>query len=256
MFFCCLTMKYSNIKVVFLPPNCTSKLQPLDLGIQSFKLKYTKLMMTHVISQIEDCETGGDVCKSINVLKAIRWIAQAWEAVEPSTIVKCFTNAGVLDKERNVVKALAPPSDEDPFSDLEDDVLQVNALLEEACGDTATSADESIAGENLLPVCQEVDKNWEQKFLSSLSQNSDNEDGASDDEEIVEMDDVLPEPLKIKSYKEALSELNHVTNFFTAQGASQLADELSKVVSKAKSLYFKQRLENAVQKKITDFFNS
>ena len=66
---------------------------------------------------------AGDVCKSINVLQAIRWIAQAWEAVEPSTIVKCFTNAGVLDKERNVVKALAPPSDEDPFSDLEDDVL-------------------------------------------------------------------------------------------------------------------------------------
>ena len=199
---------------------------------------------------------AGDVCKSINVLQAIRWIAQAWEAVEPSTIVKCFTNAGVLDKERNVVKALASPSDEDPFSDLEDDILQVNALLEESCGDTATSAHESIADENLLPVCQEVDENWEQKFLSSLSQNSDNEDGASDDEEIVEMDEVLPEPLKIKSYKEALSELNHVTNFFTAQGASQLADELSKVVSKAQSLYLKQRLENAVQKKITDFFNS
>ena len=213
-------------------------------------------MMTHVISQIEDCETVGDVCKSINVLQAVRWIAQAWEAVEPSTIVKCFTNAGVLDKERNVVKALAPPSDEHPFSDLEDDVLQVNALLEECCGDTATSAVESIADENLLPVCQKVDENWEQKFLSSLSQNSDNEDGASDDEEIVEMDDVLPEPLKIKSYKEVLSELNHVTNFFTAQGASQLADELSKVVSKAQSLYLKQRLENAVQKRITDFFNS
>ena len=198
---------------------------------------------------------AGDVWKSINVLQAIRWIAQAWEAMEPSTIVKCFTNAGVLDKERNVVKALAPPSDKDPFSDLEDDVLQVNALLEESCGDTTTSAHESIADENLLPVCQEVDENWEQKFLSSLSQNSDNEDGASDDEEIVEMD-VLPEPLKIKSYKEALSELNHVTTFFTAQGASQLADELSKVVSKAQSLYLKQGLENAVQKKITDFFNS
>ena len=175
--------------------------------------------------------------------------------MEPSTIVTCFTNAGVLDKERNVVKALAPPSDEDPFSDLEDDVLQVNALPEESCGDTATSAHESIADENLLPV-KRLMKIWEQKFLSSLSQNSDNEDGANDDEEIVEMDDVLPEPLKIKSYKEALSELNHVTNFFTAQGASQLADALSKVVSKAQSLYLKQRLENAVQKKITDFFNS
>ena len=31
---------------------------------------------------------------------------------------------------------------------------------------------------------------------------------------------------------------------------------VSKVVSKAQSLYLKQRLENAVQKKITDFFNS
>ena len=89
-----------------------------------------------------------------------------------------------------------------------------------------------------------------------MSQNSDNEDGASDDEEIVEMDDVLPEPLKIESYKEALAELNHVTNFFTPQGVSQLADELSKVVSKAQPLYLKKRLENAVQKKITDFFNS
>ena len=46
------------------------------------------------------------------------------------------------------------------------------------------------------------------------------------------------------------------TNVIVAQGASQLADELSKVVSKAQSLYLKQRLENAVQKKITDFFNS
>ena len=101
---------------------------------------------------------AGDVCKSINVLQAIRWIAQAWEAVEPSTIVKCLTNAGVLDKERNVVKALAPPSDEDPFSDLEDDVLQVNASLEESCGDTATSADESIADENLLQSAKRLMK--------------------------------------------------------------------------------------------------
>ena len=31
---------------------------------------------------------------------------------------------------------------------------------------------------------------------------------------------------------------------------------VSKMVSKAQSLYLKQRLENAVQKKITDFLNS
>ena len=86
-------------------------------------------MMTHVISRIDDCETAADVCKSVNLLQAIRWIAQAWEAVEPFTIIKCFASAEVLDKERNVVKAQAPPNGEDPFSDLEDDVSQVDVLL-------------------------------------------------------------------------------------------------------------------------------
>lgn len=38
-------------------------------------------------------------------------------------IVKCFINAGVLDKERNVVKVFVLLSDEDSFLDLEDDVL-------------------------------------------------------------------------------------------------------------------------------------
>ena len=110
--------------------------------------------MTHVVSQIDDCETAGDVCKSVNLLQAIRWIGQAWEAVEPSTIIKCFANEGVLDKERNVVEAVEPPDD-----DLEDEVSQVEMLLNESCGDTTVSAHEAIAKEGLLPVCQELGEN-------------------------------------------------------------------------------------------------
>ena len=54
--------KYPQIKCVFFPQNCTPRLQTLDLGIiQSFKLKYAKLIMTHVVSQID-----GDVCKFVN----------------------------------------------------------------------------------------------------------------------------------------------------------------------------------------------
>ena len=60
----------------------------------------------------------------------------------------------------------------------------------------------------------------------------------------------------MKSYSEACSELNHVSDFFTAQGESNLADELCKIISKAQSLYVKKRLANAVQKNITDFFNA
>lgn len=40
-------IELTNVKLVFLPPNCTSELQPLDNGIiQSIKLKYRKTMLS------------------------------------------------------------------------------------------------------------------------------------------------------------------------------------------------------------------
>ena len=45
----------SNIKLVFLSKNITSRLQPLDAGIiRAFKLKYRKLLIRYVISRLDD----------------------------------------------------------------------------------------------------------------------------------------------------------------------------------------------------------
>ncbi len=56
--------------------------------------------------------------KSINVLQAIRWIAEAWRSVDSSVIKKCFRKAGirVLDKNFNVVQEFVLESD--PFDDI------------------------------------------------------------------------------------------------------------------------------------------
>ena len=50
-----LVDKFSNIKVVFLPKNTISRLQPLDAGIiQSFRSNYRKKLMRCVIARVKE----------------------------------------------------------------------------------------------------------------------------------------------------------------------------------------------------------
>ena len=46
--------KYSNIRIQFLPPNTTAKLQPLDQGIiKSTKHNYRTILMTRYLAGVE-----------------------------------------------------------------------------------------------------------------------------------------------------------------------------------------------------------
>ena len=133
--------KYSNIKIIFLPPNITSKLQPLDLGIiQNFKVHYRKLFLRFVISKIDECDTASEVIKSVSILQAVRWVAQAREAVKKETISKCFRKTGILDE--NFALVSREYEDQDPFGELdsqptsdelEDLIHQLNMPAETRC---------------------------------------------------------------------------------------------------------------------------
>ena len=49
-----LVSKFLNIKVVSLPKNTTSRLQPLDAGIiKNFKAHYRKLTVKHALFKID-----------------------------------------------------------------------------------------------------------------------------------------------------------------------------------------------------------
>lgn len=46
-----------NVRLEFLPPNCTSKLQPLDLGvIHAFKVNYRKQLVQRALTELENME--------------------------------------------------------------------------------------------------------------------------------------------------------------------------------------------------------
>ena len=108
-----LVSKFSNIKVVFLPKNTTSHLQPLDAGIiKNFKSHYRKLIVKHTLSKISGSTlTATQIAKSIDILTAIRWVKQAWDAVIPDTVANCFKHCGVQPR---------PDETTDPFADLDE----------------------------------------------------------------------------------------------------------------------------------------
>ena len=73
-----------NIKVVFLPPNTTSLLQPMDQGvIAAFKAHYLRYTFEKLI-EVTDREGGPSILefwKSFSILDAVKIIKKAWEKV-------------------------------------------------------------------------------------------------------------------------------------------------------------------------------
>ena len=69
---------YSNIKIVFLPKNTTSRLQPLDAGtIQSFLSKYRKKLMRYVIARAKKDLLALEIAKGVDVLQVVTWVASS-----------------------------------------------------------------------------------------------------------------------------------------------------------------------------------
>ncbi|XP_021920213.1 tigger transposable element-derived protein 6-like [Zootermopsis nevadensis] len=81
-----------NVKVVQYPANCTSVLQPLDLGIiKSFKQLYRKRLMQTAVCALD---AGKDVNMKIDVLQAIHFTVAAWRHVSQPTVLNCFHKGG------------------------------------------------------------------------------------------------------------------------------------------------------------------
>ena len=228
---------YSNIKIVFLPANTTSKLQPLDLGIiANFKVHFRRHLLQYVAAKIDTATSATEIIKSVNVLIAIRWVALSWREVKVSTIQKCFRNAGVLESDLEVREI----SDEDPFLDV-DGTDELSSLISSAMGDLDhCSVEEYIDGDFSLPVCVELDDEWDENFLSGLTREEDQDSAVveqSDDDDEGEDMDILPPVPKTKSFREAIHCLEDIKLFLEDKGLFDQASSASSLINKIASSY-------------------
>jgi hypothetical protein len=84
------TSSLKNVKAVFYPLNCTSVIQPLDLGvIKCFKQAYRKQLVQRAVCLMD---TGKGVELKLDIL------VLAWQQVTQSTILNCFVKCGHLKK--------------------------------------------------------------------------------------------------------------------------------------------------------------
>ncbi|GBM25054.1 Tigger transposable element-derived protein 6 [Araneus ventricosus] len=69
-----------NVKLLFLPPNTTSKLQPLDHGItKCFKMECRQCALRHVIARMDECESASELSKKISIGDVFDWIKTSWK---------------------------------------------------------------------------------------------------------------------------------------------------------------------------------
>jgi DDE superfamily endonuclease len=86
--------EFPNLQILSLPPNTTSKLQPLDAGIiASFKRHYRRYQLEHAIDLLEASKNP----YKVDQLTAMKWVCAAWNKIDQSVIVNCWRHTSLLN---------------------------------------------------------------------------------------------------------------------------------------------------------------
>jgi hypothetical protein len=85
-------IQFPQIKLLFLPPNLTSHLQPLDAGIiRAFKAHYRKRMVKYLLQGAEE----KNELPVVNIKHAIDFTAAAWDQISSDTIKNCWRHTHI-----------------------------------------------------------------------------------------------------------------------------------------------------------------
>jgi hypothetical protein len=217
-------MELSNVKLVFLSPNTTAGMQPLDSRIiQNFKVKYHKMLLEFLLSH-EDMTTLADAIKKVNVGDAIDWVFQSWDQVIASTIKNCFRKASLNE---DVVE-----------SKHDDQLVQDQEKMFHHARVVGIEVEEETIIED-IPTFDTLDDGWEEAILSTPQ--------AKLEIEEEEAKILLPKP----TVTEVLKALQILSNFI----AVEQLDEVTPLLSQMCKHLVKHRMQTSKTVTIDRFFH-
>lgn len=241
-----------NMKVFFFPPNCTSRLQPLDQGIiKNVKVHYKRQLTNRILSRVErqiaraageEVEQGPERKPLLEVLEALHILVSAWALVTPETIFNCFRKSGFRqysesdsDNEDNI-------DDED--EEIEEEVLELG--LPECDAERwdsisgGMSFSDYVTMDDDVPVCdvQTIDEVFDAEHPVP-------DDGDSGPEEDNSEAKVMP------TQAEALQHWEQVRHYMTG---CDLTEEDITLMSRVNNRLYELSQQRVRQAKITSFF--
>ena len=171
--------EYLNITIQFLPPNTTSKIQPLDQGIiRSVKCAYRKTIQVQYCSCMENYEEVKEIMQSFDFVVAVNTLVDAWEGVKPELIQTCFHTAGFM----TYVPPPPEPLPEPPRNLWErmQNIFDVNCTFEEyATADDHAESSQPMTDEDIINAVRNHD-----------SPSADSESSTPEDPDLISDDDL------------------------------------------------------------------
>lgn len=215
------------IELLFLPPNTSSKIQPMDQGIiRSLKSHYRKDFIRQYILALDNNEKF-----AVSVLDAVRMLNKSWQCVTKATIKNCFRHAGLsseeYDDEENMplsewlkmcnIEQLNSNTDIDSYVSVDDDVIT-----------SEMPSDSDIVSEVSMVI----------------SENNESDDSEGDEKN--------EEPIPKTS--DALNAIKILTRFFEFHSVN--SETIQKPIIDMEDAIYKISFSERKQQKITDYFSS
>ena len=225
------------IQLVFLPPNTTSRTQPMDQGvIRALKAFYRTNVVRRQIKYVDE----GKTTPKINILQAMRMLVKSWDAISINTVKNCFRKAGISQE----TQVASINEEDDPFKLLQQNVDELKSR---------DLVDENLTVDDYVDIdfqvtTSETSAMTEQEILDSILIN----DLAEEEEEETEEDssDVPPEKPKLAEVAHAIDLLERSSLFDKNRG------EMRKSLSLISKRFDKHSFESKKQSQIPNFFKT
>lgn len=117
-----------NIRISWLPPNSTSRFQPLDQGIiQAFKAYYRRQWLSYMLDCFDQEQNPLDY---MNLHLAIRWIVRSWNTfVASTTIYNCFRKSTLFATPLTLTTHINPPDIQELYQQVQERVGDVHDFM-------------------------------------------------------------------------------------------------------------------------------